>query len=47
MGNQSLVKNNFGSKALNYRLSLTHSNLDDLERMINFLKPKHWSVIYI
>jgi ubiquinone/menaquinone biosynthesis C-methylase UbiE len=45
MGNQSLVKNNFGSKALNYRLSPTHSNLDDLERMINFLKPKHNDII--
>jgi len=38
--NQSAIKNNFGSKAINYRLSSTHSNLIDLERMIDFLKPK-------
>ena len=40
MENQSAIKNNFGSKAINYRLSSTHSNLIDLERMIDFLKPK-------
>ncbi|OSS42709.1 2-heptaprenyl-1,4-naphthoquinone methyltransferase [Desulfurella amilsii] len=45
MGNQDIVKNNFGSKALNYRLSSTHSNSDDLERMINFLKPKHNDIV--
>lgn len=39
MGNQSEVRKNFGKRALDYRLSTTHNNPVDLERMINLLIP--------
>ncbi len=37
MGNQDEVRKNFGQKASEYRLSSTHNNPTDLERMINLL----------
>ncbi|AGL00561.1 class I SAM-dependent methyltransferase [Desulfoscipio gibsoniae] len=40
MGNQSEVRKNFGQRASNYRLSNTHGNPIDLERMVNLLKPQ-------
>ncbi|WP_148134343.1 class I SAM-dependent methyltransferase [Candidatus Formimonas warabiya] len=39
MGNQSEVRKNFGQRASDYRLSSTHGNPVDLERMVNLLKP--------
>ncbi len=39
MGNQNQVKNNFGQRASDYRLSSTHGDPVDLERMINLVKP--------
>ncbi|MHB1688456.1 MAG: class I SAM-dependent methyltransferase [Ignavibacteriaceae bacterium] len=39
MGNQNEVRKNFGQKASEYRLSSTHGNPADLERMINLIKP--------
>ncbi len=39
MGNQSEVRKNFGLRASNYRLSTTHGNPVDLERMVNLLQP--------
>jgi len=39
VSNQSEVRKNFGQRASNYRLSTTHGNPVDLERMDNLLKP--------
>ncbi|MDR3602609.1 MAG: class I SAM-dependent methyltransferase [Desulfosporosinus sp.] len=39
MSNQNEVRKNFGQRASEYRLSSTHGNPADLERMINLLKP--------
>ena len=39
MGNQNEVRKNFGRRASDYRLSSTHGNRADLERMINLIKP--------
>ena len=39
MGNQNEVRKNFGQRASEYRLSSTHGNPEDLERMINLIKP--------
>lgn len=39
MGNQNEVRKNFGQRASEYRLSTTHGNPVDLERMINLIKP--------
>ena len=39
MGNQNEVRKNFGQRASEYRLSSTHGNPADLERMINLIKP--------
>lgn len=39
MGNQNQVRKNFGQRAADYRLSSTHGDLADLERMINLIKP--------
>jgi ubiquinone/menaquinone biosynthesis C-methylase UbiE len=39
MSNQNEVRKNFGQRASEYRLSSTHNNPADLERMINLLKP--------
>lgn len=39
MGNQNRIRENFGQRAANYRLSSTHGNQVDLERMINLLQP--------
>ena len=40
MGNQKEVQKNFGPRALDYRLSSTHGNPADLERMIHLIKPR-------
>ncbi len=45
MGNQSEVRKNFGLKASNYRLSTTHGNPVDLERMVNLLKPQPDAIV--
>jgi len=39
MGNQNEVRKNFGQRASEYRLSSTHGNPAELERMINLIKP--------
>lgn len=39
MVNQNRIRENFGQRAANYRLSSTHGNPIDLERMINLLQP--------
>jgi ubiquinone/menaquinone biosynthesis C-methylase UbiE len=39
MGNQNEVRKNFGQRASEYRLSTTHGNPVDLERMVNLIKP--------
>lgn len=39
MGNQNEVRKNFGQRASEYRLSTTHGNSVDLERMINLINP--------
>ena len=39
MGNQNEVRKNFGPKASEYRLSSTHGNPVDLERMIKLINP--------
>jgi len=39
MGNQNEVRKNFGQRASEYRLSTTHGNPVDLERMINLINP--------
>ncbi len=39
MGNKNEVRKNFGQRASEYRLSTTHGNPVDLERMINLIKP--------
>jgi protein-L-isoaspartate O-methyltransferase len=39
MGNQSQVRKYFGQRATDYRLSSTHGDPVDLERMINLIKP--------
>ncbi|WP_407308989.1 class I SAM-dependent methyltransferase [Desulfosporosinus sp. SB140] len=39
MNNYNEILKNFGQRALDYRLSSTHGNPVDLERMINLLKP--------
>lgn len=40
MSNQNEVRKNFGQRASDYRLSSTHGNPTDLERMINLIKPR-------
>ena len=37
--NRNEVRKNFGRRAANYRLSATHGNKEDLERMISLLNP--------
>lgn len=44
MDNKDIIISQFGDKAQNYRLSPTHSNKDDLKRMIEILKPDSKSV---
>lgn len=39
MSNVNEIRKNFGQRALDYRLSSTHSNPSDLDRMIKLLKP--------
>jgi len=39
VSNQGEIRKNFGQRASNYRLSATHGNPVDLERMVNLLKP--------
>jgi ubiquinone/menaquinone biosynthesis C-methylase UbiE len=39
LGNQTEVRKNFGPKAASYRFSSTHGNPQDLQRMIDLLKP--------
>lgn len=39
MGNQDRIRENFGQRAADYRLSSTHGNPVDLERMLHLLQP--------
>lgn len=39
MNNLNEVRKNFGQRAAEYRLSSTHNNSDDLQRMIELIKP--------